>query len=162
VRIRRQGIALLWACVPLLVTGAQETEVVAVITAATVFARASIIGAPGPIVIDETSYRRGPGISEPAALRVAQATGSTRGAAADVIRCEEPRPRTHQRCASAAGAVVLTFARPEIRDSVATVGLAYTYVDYRGRPVGQEWALELQRSPNGRWRVTRSKETGVS
>jgi len=79
-----------------------------------------------------------------------------------VIRCEEPRPRTHQRCTGAAGAVVLTFARPDIRDSVATVGLAYTYVDYRGRPEGQEWALELRRSPNGQWRVTRSKETGVS
>ena len=161
-RFFRHRLALLYACTPLFAASGQAPDVVGVITAATIFARASIIGTPGPIVIDEMSWRRSPGISEAVARRVARATGARRDETGDVIRCEEPRPKTHQRCTSADGAVVLTFALPDIRGSFATVGLAYTYVGYLGRAMGSEWSLELRRARNGRWRVTASKETGVT
>lgn len=133
---------------------AQQSTAIRVLSAATTFVRDSVARSHGPIVIDEGFLKRGPGVSRADAEAVAQVVRASRGRFGDVVTCDAPRAGARQGCSSRGGTIVVSFARPEIRDAVATVLVVYSSVDERNRLEAQEILMRLSRSTNGRWEVT--------
>jgi hypothetical protein len=57
---------------------------------------------------------------------------------------------------------VITFARPSIQDTTASIEVAYHYVDVRDRPQMSLLAITLARGVNGKWQVRSVRDAGAS
>jgi hypothetical protein len=158
-RIPTHILALFGAFAPIPAI-AQQPEDVRVIAAATAFVRDSVISGHGRIVIDETYHKRSPAVSAAVAEDVARAVGAARGQLEAVITCPDRSRRA--RCSSSGNATVITFARPSIQDTTASIEVAYHYVDVRDRPQMSLLAITLARGVNGKWQVRSVRDAGAS
>jgi hypothetical protein len=158
-RIRTHILTLLATFAPIPAV-AQQPDDVRVLAAATAFVRDSVIAGYGRIVIDETYHKGSPAVSAAAAEDVAKSVGAARGRWEETITC--PDRGRGARCASEGNATVITFARPSIQDTTASVEMAYHYVDVRDRPQMGLLEVKLARAANGRWQVTSVRDAGGS
>jgi hypothetical protein len=128
---------------------AQQDEEVSIIRAAIASLRTEL--PKGALMIDSDTYRASPVLGE----RVAVALLATRGRIGDVRQCDGPRqPRRRLHCSMLAGATLVAFTQPAIRDTIAQVTIGWWYPEAPGVVAHKFVELKLVRNADGTWEVT--------
>ena len=157
--IRASLLALL-VCWPALPSAhAQENDEVAALRATVRFFRDSVV--KGPIVIDPELYQREPGVTTDVADQVAAGVGARRARVGETLQCASAAAGARPKCTMRDGATVLSFGRPHIRDTAATVVVTRRYLSAAGHLEYEEWGFRLARTGGGAWQVRSARAIGA-
>lgn len=152
--MRRTLLASALLVAPLSAAHGQDVaeEIVSVVFA---FARDSFPA--GPTVI-ATDLLRGRAALDAAVVdRLARSTGVAKRRKGDVLRCTEGDETTRRqlRCTLEGGVTMVGLSQPEVRGGAARMRVSWRFQEREGVVAARAMTVEVTRTPDGRWQVSR-------
>ena len=156
----RASLFSLLLCLPVLPSArAQESDEVTALRATVQFFRDSVV--KGPIVIDPELSQRAPGVTPEVADQVAAGVGARRARVGETLQCASAAAGVRPKCTMRDGATVVSFGRPDIRDTAATVVVTRRYLSAAGHLEYEELGFRLARTGGGAREVRSARALGA-